>query len=366
MKSDLKIGIITFHNAANYGAMLQCYALKQSLLQLGFEATQVIDYRNILIERAYCPDWKYCLKNVSLSLKGIKQTAVRIIYTFLVKKRLRSFHKFKNNYLRPSKAAFNTYDIIIFGSDQIWNTGITHDDDTFFGDIGTDKVRKISYAASLGHGNIEVFKSKITLLSQFESIGVREPALATIIGELGLSAYPCLDPTLLLRGEQWCELLGLSNATKSQEPFLLAYCIRNKERTIKAAINIAEQKGLKLIVLDANDTLSISSLLEKSAFDGPREFVKKFSEAECVVTDSFHGTVFSILFHKPFLSMRLDDGRDNRAGGLLSQLNLLSQFVRPNEVRNSLFEQMSFDECDCSLERKRKNSLCFLTNSILL
>lgn len=364
MSHELKIGIITFHRAANYGAMLQCFALKSILKSLGYDSAEVIDYRNRVIENYYNYKWSSCLRSVSFSPSGIKQFLCSVLYTYLCKRRLQNFRSFENKYLTPSSLPYKYYDYIIFGSDQIWNVGITHDDETYFGNIDAEKVKKISYAGSLGHGNLETFKSKIELLKQFKAIGVRETPLKQILADLGINSSCCLDPTLLLTSECWLNHLHLPQKQLKKEPSLLVYCIRDKDRTLKAAKKLAVQMKLKVVLLEAIDTLDLRGIGNNASYYGPREFVRCFSEADYIITDSFHGTVFSILFHKPFISCRLNDGRDGRADSILLQLGLLSQFMEPEQITKESFAGIEYSVCDENLEHLRKDSIEFLEESI--
>lgn len=365
MGSQLKVGIITFHRAANYGAMLQCFALKQCLKSLGYESTQVVDYRSPAIERCYEYKWKKAFKRLSLTPRGIRCTISQLAYIYMSKKRLRRFRKFEKNYIAPSKLPYKYYDIIVFGSDQIWNTGITQNDDTYFGDLGPNKVRKISYAGSLGHGDVEIFKSKVNLLKQFNALGVRETQLASILDELGMNSFTCLDPTLLMTSKNWLRALNLPKNTKTSKPTLLVYCIRDKQRTLEAARSIAKKINFDLELLEASDTLNVHGIKNKASYYGPREFVKCFHEADYIITDSFHGTVFSILFHKPFVSCLLNDGRDGRAESLLAQIGLLSQFQEPENITPNSFVNIDKKASEIKINYLREKSLKYLSDSVL-
>lgn len=364
MRQKLKIGIITFHRAANYGAMLQCFALKTILKLLGYDSVEVIDYRNQVIENYYNYKWSACLRNISFSPSGLKRLLCSTLYTYLCKRRLHNFRLFENKYLIPSELPYYNYDYIIFGSDQIWNVGITQDDDTYFGKVDAEKVKKISYAGSLGHGDLEAFKSKIELLKQFKAIGVRETKLKQILNDLGINSSCCLDPTLLLTSECWLNHLDLPIKRASIRSSLLVYCIRDKDRTFKAAKKLAMHMNLKVVLLEAIDTLDLRGIGNDASYYGPREFVRCFNEADYVITDSFHGTVFSILFHKPFISCRLNDGRDGRADSILTQLGLLSQFIEPEQISTQSFAGIDYSLCDGGLEYLRNESVRFLKESI--
>lgn len=360
-----KIGIITFHRAANFGAMLQSFALKKSLQELGGDRTEIIDYRASSIEKLYKYHWDYCFKDITLSFRSIKNVVGRLGYISILKKRLQNFRKFEKKYLSPSPKPYTDYDVIVFGSDQIWNVGITQNDDIYFGYIGTDKVKKVAYAGSLGHGDIDAFKSKVRLLKTFSAIGVRELQLISVFLELGIDSFLCLDPTFLLTSDKWLKYLGLPQITKKREKILLVYCIRDKERVLKAARPIAAKLGLNLVILESSETIDVHGISKKATYYGPKEFVRCFNDADFVVTDSFHGTVFSILFHKTFVSCRLGDGRDGRAESLLSQIGLITRLQHPEEILSSSFTDIDFVLSDKKLNYLRDQSLRFLSEMVI-
>lgn len=364
MKSK-KIGIITFHRAANFGAMLQSFALKRILQDLGFNHTEIIDYRAPSIEEIYRYRWNFCFRNISFSFRGIKNIIGRFGYIFILKQRLRNFRRFEKKYLIPSTKPFSDYDLIVFGSDQIWNVGITKNDDTFFGNIGTNKPKKISYAGSLGHGDVATLKSKARLLKTFSAIGVRETQLEPVFSEIGIDSFPCLDPTLLLQCDKWLKYLGIPQNTKEKKEILLIYCIRDKERVLNAVRPIAVESGMDIVILEASETLNVHGFSKRASYYAPCEFVRCFSEARFVVTDSFHGTVFSILFHKPFVSCCLGDGRDGRAESLLSQIGLNGRLQNPEDISVSSFTDIDFISSDEKLDSLRKKSIEFLSEAVI-
>lgn len=363
--NNRKIGIVTFHRAANFGAMLQSFALKKSLQALGYNSTEIIDYRSPSIENIYKYHWSYCYKRASVSLRGIVKIIGKLGYVYILKRRLKNFRRFEKKYLTPSPNPFTDYDVIVFGSDQIWNIGITQNDDTYFGDIGTDKVKKISYAASLGHGDVATLKSKARLLKTFSAIGVRETQLGPVLSEIGIDSFPCLDPTLLLQCDKWLKYLGIPQNTKEKKEILLIYCIRDKERVLNAVRPIAVESGMDIVILEASETLNVHGFSKRASYYAPREFVRCFSEARFVVTDSFHGTVFSILFHKPFVSCCLGDGRDGRAESLLSQIGLNGRLQNPEDISVSSFNDIDFISSDEKLDSLREKSIEFLSEAVI-
>ena len=203
----MKIGIITFHRAVNYGAVLQAYALQHALEGLGAQA-EILDYRNRYIESCYDP----------YSLKGNKLKALAKIALLggVRRKKNEAFRSFNKKYLRLSEAVYKDseqlagaekfYDAFITGSDQVWNTSCADFDPAYFLTFVKDKKKKNSYAASFGLSEIpkEYEAEYKKRLAGYRQISVREAQGRALVKELtGRDVPVVLDPTLLLTEKDW-------------------------------------------------------------------------------------------------------------------------------------------------------------------
>ncbi len=328
----MKVGILTFHCAHNYGAVLQAYALQQSLKELGHDVV-IIDYTPNYLTKSYVifSLSKYVYKNPLKSVKKI------IFDLFTIKKRIKRFYTF-DNFIKTNFSLSNSvknktqipvdHDIYIMGSDQIWNTQITKGfDDIFLGNFTTSaRTKKISYAASIGDLNMSEiqkleFRNKVT---NFDAISVRESSLKNSLQSIiKLKVTEVLDPTLLLDRKFWCEF-ALSPQTK--ERYVLVYQVARNKETIDIAKKIANEINAK--VIEVSSRIQIvnkgSSILQT---ESPEQFLGWIKNAEYVVTTSFHGTAFSILLNKQFCSVGKKDSENNRLISLLKKVDLESRFI---------------------------------------
>lgn len=292
-----RIGIITFHRADNLGAVLQAYAL-QTVLQNSFGAdAEIVDYR--------CPRIEGDPKK-ALGLKGM---AMKCYYYI----KHRGFEKFRRKYLRmsPSCTAKDVsrcaakYDVLITGSDQVWNYECSDWDDAYFLDFAPSHKKKYAYAASLGRYCFtpEEQSHVRQLLKDYAGISLREKSAAEQIeplyaGQLNVSA----DPVVLLTKAQWMQIMpGRLYPGK----YVFVYLIMDSENVLRHANAYAAKHGCKVI---CNKT-SPEFILRGS----PSDFLSWIHHAQCVFTNSFHGTAFSLVFEKPFAAdIRYPDGKPNK------------------------------------------------------
>jgi len=291
----MKIATLTYQRHDNYGAMLQCYALQKKIEELGYE-TEVIDYICEVSEKPFS------LK--ALKAKGIKRYitgSIGAITRFPRAKKFREFRKL----LRMSEVVTeknistigNSYDGYVVGSDNVWNADITGLDERYFLSFVFDKRKRASYAASFGSSKIkDKDKEKYTeLLNGFSKLATREHSGAKLIKNLtGRDADVVCDPSILLTKEQWEKL---ASEPSEKYPYLLAYQMVPSGAFVKFVNEVAKKKGLKVIYIP----FPYGKIKCKTKMKiGPLEWLGLFKNAEYIVTDSFHGCAFSVLFEKEF------------------------------------------------------------------
>ncbi len=323
----MKAGILTFHEADNYGAVLQAFALQQVLKKLGEES------EFICVETQNTPVSETVSGPVSLFMNRIKAEGA---------KRALLFEQFRKNnmicsrkYTKEKLAGINKeYDLFIAGSDQIWNFRIPGADERYFLPF-VDPVKRFSYAASFGSDELPD-KAKTwcsNQLEKFARISVREESGAKIVKELtGRNALVCLDPTLLLTGKEWKEIFPRE---KSEERYMLLFMLKYDETLISNSKKAAEALGIPLKVITA-------AFMPQFGFaswtgTGVSDWIKLISGAEGVFTNSFHGTVFSLLLGRPISVVRLSGELSKRNG-------------RIEELLNRVGLQQALDGELCSLE----------------
>ena len=264
--------------------------------------------------------------------------------------------KIKSNQI-PSK-----YDIYIFGSDQIWNSKLTKGyDDIYFGKFTFPKNNKkyIAYAASMETNSLSN-KCKESLkenLSNFNNISVREENLVKLLQPLTPNNIQhVLDPTLLISKQKWTSIAKKPNINKK---YVLVYQVRSNTQTINIAKNIAKQ--IDGIVIETVSHPNKKCLNNKYQSASPEEFLGLIKYAECIITTSFHGTAFSVIFNKPFYSILLNDGNDSRVVSLLNNIGLSNRLINLNDKVE--FSSISYDKVIQKLSILQEKSFKYINES---
>lgn len=368
------VAILTFHMAHNFGAMLQAYALQHAILSLGF-ACDILDYRFQYIDQWHgIHRLKELCRIHGPILGALKYTKRRLNrdYQKLPLSRIR-FDQFMRSDLRLSPQTYYdsselkkaNYDVIIFGSDQIWNPELTNGLATeYFGGFCNDKRTKlVAYAASNGKDSIasELKVQILPLLKRFYMLGIREKSLAEYLQkEYGLNTNTVMDPVFLLEKQVWKELIK-DTSIQPQEPYLLIYAFQVGEEIYRLARKIASMRQLKLVMVGYNKKEDLDDILQLTDC-GPREFLTLVYHAQFVCTTSFHGMAFSILFEKSFYCIGHPLYRQ-RNWDLLEMIGMTDRIVANAEEVDKLLD------CDYSKARKvlynrRKECLLFLQRAI--
>lgn len=351
----MKIGILTFHRASNYGAVLQAYALSEVVRE--FEPdTEIIDY--------YCPEVEMCHypKNV---FKRQKFLSACIHYYGKCKKYgiFESFRgrklKLSEKYTRENIAfASGKYDLFISGSDQVWSKKYSGMDTTYLLDFEKDSAKKYSYAASFGftsfpEGTKETYES---LLKRFSAVSVREKSAEELMkNECGIDAFMSLDPTLILDREKWRKFAKLPDRSKK---YILIYHVQPPVSLINYAKKLSAETGYEIVYL--NSSYTSHRELNHARFSSPEEFVGWFLNAEYVLTNSFHGTAFSVIFHKNLVvELKTKLSTNTRSRDLLAICGLGARVLDPKTMKVSL-DPIDWNKVEERLSKERTRSLDYL------
>lgn len=331
----MRIGILTFHRACNYGAVLQCYALQEYLKGMGHDVS-VIDYRPKYIERPY-RFFRYsydCSQSLLVNIKIILRQIILIPVN--IKQRI-IFNVFQKKYLNLSKLNLTTpendYDVFILGSDQIWNSGITGGklDRNYFGQFPAAEGKKvISYAASAGTVAHECNpKLLIESAKNLRWIGVRERNLFELVSKNlpnNIVKFT-IDPTLLVGSD--C-LNKIAVGKKQKFKYLLVFQLKSDETTDNIAEQIASEKKLKLVRISQDDSIYRLLSLQGHPSLSIEEFLWYIANADYIVTSSFHGTALSIVYGKHFSAVINNEKIGERIRELLAELNLSDRIIDGN------------------------------------
>ena len=355
MNERKRIGIITFHNAHNNGAVLQCYALMSFLTQIGYNVA-IIDYKAKALNYYHWFRWsrfkpwhpRYFLKNIFFLPRRI----IRYYsFTNFVRKNLHLVSVEK--WLRGGE----NFDTIVVGSDQLWNINNSFGMyDYFYWGKFKEKINSkiVSYAVSMGGAwkNVD-WKTISVFLKNFNAISVREEYLEQLIeSRCFCKVDTVLDPTLLISNDFWKSKL---NRKKRKRPYLFFYQARNNEKAFLYAKKVAKKKSLDFIVMSA-DIASHNSICTIGA--NPFDFLSFIDDADFVITSSFHGTVFSLQYRKNFISLKLGDGDDGRIENILKMYGLLERFSDLNKIPEDTF--IDYNRVEKNAEEIRKFSTNWL------
>jgi len=323
-----KAKIITFHNAENYGAMLQAYALKETLKELDVDAS-FVNYEN----KKILSDYKLIKTN---SLKSFFSS---LWYMPRNLKRKRSFKSFGDTYLDTNTKKYyskeeivqdiDNKDIFIAGSDQIWNPALTGGlSDIYTLNFSKENNNKIIYGASLGNEELlqkyaDDFREK---LSDLQYISVREKSIIKPLETIcNKDIEQVVDPTLLLKKEKWDELIQKNNNLNlSKEKYILVYTLFEDKEITRIVNCISDLTGYKVVHFRKYN--AYKNELKSLYTQGPVDFINAFKNAKYVVTNSFHGTVFSIIYERKFYSV-LPNERGGRIKDLLLELGLENRII---------------------------------------
>lgn len=356
----MKLGIITYHRAHNYGAILQAIALRMILKKLGHEV-YYIDYWPDYHKEAY--SFFSFRKLVSGKLQYLKS---RLVLAKEIKNRIRQFDIDISKYILPFCMPYVSsivYDYVIYGSDQIWRTqSIGHVNPVYFGQNRITAKKHITYAASMGvlvSSKDEITNIKIWL-EKFYAISVRENDLKNYLLSLGYNSTLVLDPTLLLTSSEWDRIMNLDFCSKSDEDeYVLYYNLNEDVFDYDAVKKFARIKKLRLIELKGHATKDTDEIISQC---GPRQFVSLIRGAKYILTTSYHGLAFSIIYHKDFYVSF--NKNINRALTLLENLNLKDRLIAPKETIIPSLAPIEYTTVDSKIGEMRLQSLGFLQTAI--
>ncbi len=325
----MKIGIIT-KIGKNYGAVLQAYALKKACEKMGNESHII----------KYVPDKSRKTYHVCQYPWGPRGSIANI-------KALTYFSKYKSSsekFLEFREKNFDfigdyySYDMLclqppecdiyISGSDQVWNPEISFDKAFYFSFIENENKKLTSYAASIGLKKIpdsieEEFKSR---LEKFDYISVRERQAKTILSNMGIESVVTPDPTLLFSRDEWNKMAKCT----IKGPYILCYFVSFPKGIDNIVNSVKKRMGKEYTVVNLMSSEESSSIGDIKIRDaGPEEFLGLFKNASYVITSSFHGTVFSIINRKPFMTT-LYSSTSSRVTELLDTVGLSDRIVTTN------------------------------------
>lgn len=321
----MKICTITCQNADNHGARLQCFALAYWLKKEGNEV-EVIDYQ---------PDYMRGPKlwYVPRNIKEFVKFFVRIPERLCAVKRHKVFSEFSQKYIPLSKVYNNIdelrnhppmADMYLAGSDQIWNPTFRNGTDpAYYLDFGPKNILRKSFAASFAVSSIEDVQKRLWIkdnLKRFDKITVREQSALKILKDLGYDGVLQDDPVFLLNREEWNKVLDLEESWKElgikDEKYVLIYDFFLSNEIKSVALEYKKRNNCKIFSV-CHKSLSYAD--KNFVYATPNDFVNLIKHACCVISNSFHGTCFAMIYNVPYVVVDRPDGLNARMRDLLER-----------------------------------------------
>ena len=334
----MKIGIVTFHDAHNFGAMLQSYGLQHTLQELGAQS---------------------CFLDFPVTKAPAETPSSPLMQRILQHREHRQalFSQFRKTYLNCAPfdgSQTKNYDLFVAGSDQVWNPEITAGAGKYLLTFAPANKR-CAYAASFGTPelpeNCKAYFAKE--LKQFRHISVREKSGIDLVQKLtGMPACVNIDPSMLVEASRWEQMMA---KPKTDTPYLLLITVQNDMNLLRLATQIAQDRGLELKVISASffPPLGFQPWSDVSVTD----WLRMVHDAQAVISSSFHGLVFSILFHKEFYSNPLVSGLADRNSRVTELMETLGIPERPAGVAA---EPVDWAQVDSRLAALRTDAKTYL------
>lgn len=369
MDDSKRVAIITRHSVSNYGSILQTYALQAQIEKMHHRAF-VIDYT-----RARENAWRITGTLLKIQKRWNRNVLTRAAYHMLQTPcRVQMFHAFKRmregclhlsrryTDVGALRADCPEADIYCTGSDQVWN--LIHDgiDEAYFLSFLPREKKRIAYGASFGGLNPQGRDRErmIGWLERYAALSSREDTGTECLRHMGFEdAVQVLDPTLLLTGSEWCELIDWAGRA---EGFILVYQVNDDKELNRYAKALAALKRLRLIRVTPTFTHFVKGG-RMVLLPGLGRFLWYFKNAEYIVTDSFHATSFAINFNKKFVEI-LPEKNAARNQSLLRLLGLSDRIVTDLSDYSFADKPINYPEINRILERERQKSAAFLRKAI--
>lgn len=362
-----KVGVLTWHYYSNFGSQLQSYALLYTLKSLGLNS-ELIDYRQDgLYDLA---PWKRALYYLATLFPYYIVKRIGEKYLFPRFRFEREFLKLKIKPLKKKELpnVAKKYDCVICGSDQIWAPNVYNS--TYMLDFVPEKVRKVSYAASIGLNEIpDVLVPKYReYIGRLDNVSVREDkGKELLFHKCGIESTVVLDPTFMVSVKKWD---SLTISPRLRKKYMFCYFLKVNHKYKKSVMRFAREKGLDVYGVSDNPHDSEWMTLLQWRIIGPREFLGFIRDAEMVVTDSYHCTIFSLLFRKKFATIERFSSdetvcQNSRILQLIKYFGISKQVVAASENFDIPEEEPDYVAIARKISVLRDESLEFLRKTVV-
>lgn len=359
----MKIGIVTQPLSRNYGGILQNYALQQTLIKLGhtpytfdlgkytwkdWGVTTIKSIIKKLIGRPYYfPETPYKRNKSEEILRNFVKQHINLI----------SPRDYRPN---PNKIKEYNLEALIVGSDQVWRPKYNFCIESMFLAFTQGiNIKRLAYAASFGTDEWEYTPKQTiackSLAQKFEAISVREKSGVGLCKDfLGVDATHLVDPTLLLTKEEYKKVL--THIPESESQYLFAYILDPTEEKIGFIKKYATLLGIEYIIKGADKQISANDSIER--------WLAHFRDAKYIITDSYHGSIFSIIFNKPFIAVGNEARGMSRFNSLLSRFGLEDRLIDISKEHKIPTSNIDWTAINTNVEASRTTAISFLTNNL--
>lgn len=358
-----KIGIITFHRACNYGAVLQAFSLCSALNSYEDVSASLIDHRCGAIEK------NYTVGGIFGSGSGLKTIFLKMLRLRDIIKRNRLFREFLHENLKltsPEGLKAGEYHRFVTGSDQIWNLKLTGNDKHYFLDFAENGEQKVSYAASVGKvANADVHQLA-ELVSDFHGVGVREETLYTAMqSENCPHLVKTLDPVFLTSKENWKKISGEKPCLDGD--YILVFIMgvtKQGDCLVELGKKLAKEKNCRVVLIGDQERWYKYRDVEHFGVASPAQFLNLIMYAKQVLTNSFHATAFSILLNTDFL-VECHISSPERIDSLLELTGLVSHRLYDGKLTSGSLQEIDWETVKTRLEPEIDRSRNFIEKFII-
>lgn len=363
-----KVGILTFHASHNYGSMLQAWALQTYLQQRGMDV-MIINYRSYVQRKLFIDPLKWYVLRIAQNLICAPRIYIQNVKKWrLFERFMRENYRLSDICLEPKDiqrvVTESKLDVVVVGSDQIWNANCLDFSIAYYWPFNISGVKVISYAPSFGstmNFGVPDYRSFMkSFLSNFDSLSVRDEAGSRFLTELmGYEVCSAPDPTLLLSKQSYLNLFA--SIPKVKGDYIFYYTPWQDDKMERFVLQLAKKYNLPIV--SSADTTKYYGGMKYYQAVGPCEFLNLIYNAKYVCGYSFHLLVFSLLFHKNFVS--IDGNKDARMASLLKMVGL-ETFGIPAETEISEldFENINWAKVDSEISEYQKVGYEYLAQSI--
>ncbi len=366
----MKVEIITLHRITNFGSMLQTYATQTAIEKLGHQV-EVLDFvpEGITFKRGCFPKnnaplWKKLLKLGPLFVCNVIQFAI--------------LNRFIRRYIHITSKRYGCYrdiladvpqaDIYLSGSDQVWNTQNNNPEEDlkayYLGFVPKGK-RRVAYAGSFGKNSFTPKESSIIreYLSKYDYISVREDDGLTILRNHGIDhGVHVVDPTLLLSANEWRQF---ASKKAPKQGYVFVYNLNRNQLVKLLAVEIAKEQNLRIV--NFADSFDFIPHANNRLFNSAIDFINYIAHADYVITDSFHGTAFSINFNRQFICVKAPR-YNSRIESILRQCDLINTrlVVSKEAGMQASRRAIDYERVNPLINRAREQSLIYIEKALLV